>query len=525
MRKEVNTKPEESKGRKPKPQRNRKPKDFNAQALQEQEEKKDYNNHPALYYGDKELMEQASSFSMNQFLEADGTPFKGQFKDIKVPAIMNMYFNPSPGFTLGKNTSDGGINIAAMKLYTKLSSMNAKTTQYAPQDVATLMLALGEIVSMYTWTKRVFQVVFLYNKRNWAVPQALIRSMGVNYSDFIQHVADYRLQFNAIVNSINQISFPGDIRWFEKCATMYSHLYVDSESPMAQMYVFNPATTWIVDETSSDVGTILKTKDWCLDQTVTNGARRFRTMQEVLNELSDMIQAILNSATFNYIYADVLRLVDPQNLLTMPYIIEGDGIGTEFDPMMLLQINNAIVVSQPQGAGSESRTPMNDVYPVPEVNALRYAPQVSIAGSLGTKTIVNFPHSMGKPDVDQRCEAVRMITLLDGDAEFNVTDAAMPDHYCVLCSIINDASTDSSPTAQHILYSSRNYTDTSVESQIGLFDYAPRIFYRTGDTADTINKMWGDLDFFTEIDLTYLKKVFDLGYVHMFTVDSIMNAK
>nr|UVJ88924.1 putative capsid protein [Picobirnavirus sp.] len=510
----------------------RESKDPRTSKLEEQEEHKDYNNHPSYYFKDKALMEQVTSLSFTQFLEADGTPFSQteHFDKVKVPAICNLYFNPSPGFTLGRNTADGGINIAAMKLYTKLSSMNAKTTQYAPQDVAMLMLALGEVVSTYEWIRRVFRSAFLYNKRNWNMPKALITAMQVDFDDLISNLADYRLRFNAVVNSINQISFPGDLEYFSKCATMYSHIYQDSDSPMSQIYMFHPATTWILDETAFDEGSILKTTRFC--QRADGSGFPSDYMQPLsyyIDLLSTMIQAILNSSTYNYIYADVLRLVDPSKLLTMPYIIEGDGIAPEFDPMMNVMINNLNIVPQPVGAGTETRTPANDVYPKVDNNAVFYAPlfpknwgdgattQTRILG----ETIINFPHSMGNPDVDQRVEATRFITLVEGDVE-STDDAAIPDHYCVYLAVVTKLTEDGN--GFNVDGTNVSYTSGSVGllSYLTKFDYCPRIYMQSG--PDNL-LAFGDLDYFTTIREEYLKKVNDLAYVTLFTPDSILGLK
>lgn len=489
--------------------------------LDKQEKEQNYNNRPSMYFKDRDLADQVSSFSLNQFLEVDGKPFTDpELQKVRVPAIMTLYFNPSPGYTRGTSTAEGGINIAAMKAYTKLSSMNAKTTQYAPQDVATLMLALGEVIAISETIRRAFRLVFLYNKRNWNYPKAVLNAMGLNVDDFIQKLADYRLEFNATINMINQISFPGDIEWFDKCKQMFSHIYTDSESPMAQSYVFMPATTWILDETSYEEGTILKTTPFALNN---DGTGRFgSTMSAWIGTLNRMIQAILNSATFNYIYADVLRLVNPGRLMVMPYLTEGETIEPEYDPMILLQIENATMVVPPQGTLGENTTPDNDVYPKVDNNAVFYAPTLKAHPDFDmdiTDTVINFPHSMGNPDVDQRIEVTRMITLFEGDG--TRTDvAALADHYLVgwympasvLTAVYNSLSDPWYDTTQPF---SANWAKIIMDFE--KFEHAPRVKFF--DANGNINEMSGAIDFFTTINLRYLKKVNDLAYVTLFEVE------
>lgn len=220
-------------------------------------------NDPNWYYLNAEIANQASSFSFDQFLGVN-TPLNALTKSgvssshqVPLPSIMTIELNPCPGNTLSIQT---GINMAALKMYTVLSSNNAKTTNYAPQDLTMLMLSLGEVISVMEHIRRTFGVAFTYNQRNRSMPKLLIQSMGFTPDDFLGNMAQHRLQFNSWVTAINKIPFLSNIAYFYKCADLYQKVYTDSESAMAQLYVFKPYSTWILNETYDDNGSGLETK-------------------------------------------------------------------------------------------------------------------------------------------------------------------------------------------------------------------------------------------------------------------------
>lgn len=232
-------------------------------------------NDPNWYFLDRNVADQASSFSFDEYLgiysnfhyqQAKGTVLNKRNIVIDVPAICAIACNPCPGDTSQVQT---GINVASLKNYSTLSSMNAKTTQYAPQDLTTLTLALGEVVSVLEHMRRAFGVAFLMNQRNRAVPRKLLEMMGFEPEDFLTNLAGHRLAFNSLITAFNKIPFVDNVSYTFKCADMYQKVYADSDSTMAQIVFMRPYSTWTLDETASDQGSVLATTPLPQDKTGT----------------------------------------------------------------------------------------------------------------------------------------------------------------------------------------------------------------------------------------------------------------
>lgn len=341
------------------------------------------NNDPEWYFSDTTMKEGLTRLPSLEFLgqnvtldnsvtfSADDDAPEAVQTVLKSPVLGAHYLNPSPGFSKGPTSA---INMAAKKIYSKMASSNAKTANYAPQDVATLILALGEIISITTHLTRAYGVGNYYNKLNRKIPKVFLEAMNYTGSvaSWAKEMPEFRNRLNRVITIANAITFPANIPYFKKCAYVYQHIYADKEIAMSPFHMFIPYSTWILDEASYEQGSILKTVGL-------NAADPFDT----LTVLEEMIDAILSSSTYNYIYADVLNLsargVLGGELLTFATVPIDFATDPLFSPQFNWQIKNATIYGAPNAAEfiEGQDTPSNDVYPDVNANTILYMPSWS----------------------------------------------------------------------------------------------------------------------------------------------------
>lgn len=93
-------------------------------------------NNPSWYIPDPVVMDQASRFSFSNFTGVavdfnPTTPIAGLTGATLNPgAIMQIAMNPSPGYTGLTNANVAAVNQQAFRTYARLSSINAKNTNY-----------------------------------------------------------------------------------------------------------------------------------------------------------------------------------------------------------------------------------------------------------------------------------------------------------------------------------------------------------------------------------------------------------
>lgn len=495
---------------------------------------------PNWYFTDKELAEQSSRFSFQSFI-GNGIAVSRA----ALPSICTIYLNPSLGSYVGfadsnldasldfmKDPAITSVNLMARKLYSRLSNKSGRTQSYAPQDVMTLILAMGEVISISAHLKRILGLAFTYNYRNRDFPRQIIRSLGVDADDFLANLGVYRVKFNTVMNIANKIPFPGNISWFAKCAALYEGVFKDSPDDMAQIYAFVPGNTWVIDEDDYEGGTILKTvqagKPTLLPTPV------IQTFDQWLTLLKSQIDALLTSSTYNVIFGDILNMADSQGvpLLHLNIVPEDYSVIPEYNSEILLHIHNlnmynpvgeTNIESDPDDNGI-TKSRLNDVFPDPDTNNLLYSPLLQLVGSKNMDgidavgftysddlNIVDFPY--GNPDLTERIEATRFSSRIgyvgsNGEGEDYVGyPIALPDHYATSVTIWNGGSIITALAANYAPTSSGllNYANIAAFEK---FRYAP-ILYRAS-AGSGVDQVYGDLNYFTQLDGKWMKRINDL---------------
>lgn len=502
-------------------------------------------NDPNWYFLEPAIADQAASISFASYLGV-GTPSTMNLitNDYEVmaevpaqffiPSIMEIRCNPCPGDT---SDTKSGINIAALKLYSDLSAMNAKTTNYAPQDLTMLLLALGEIISVMEHIRRAFGVAFTYSVRNRDLPVKLLEHMGFDET-FLDSIADNRLQFNSLITAINKIPFVSNIAYFYKCADMYQRVYLDSDSPMAQVMFMRPDSTWELVEDELDTGSYLKTIELPKFEGSDGTAPTFANWISIAQS---MIDKLFQSATFNYIYSDIINFASKTGakLLYLDYLMEGYTVVPEYNANFSMQVHNSTIVGRPRydgdpegSIGTEldpSFTKYNDVIPDVNKNKVHYKPVFVRTGTING-SFLDMPTPT--PTTADKIEATRFISCLDFYSTYSAgstngflfTPHAFPDHYITVIHVegTNYGGDVDQTVIPYGMTTTQFENILSVASKLYPFRSAP-IFYGydpnwVEEDEQVYPHVFGELNYFTTLPKQWLDRVNDLAFQALFTL-------
>lgn len=487
-------------------------------------------NDPDMYFDlNDELTKQLMNFSFDQF---QGVPFNlgkntgNKPYTAEISSLMRIELNPSPGFLKSGEEVSCGINLQGLRNFITLSSNNAKTTQYAPQDVTMLMLALGEVISMISWGTRTFGLYGHINIRNRSLPEKLLAINKINPTDFISKIAQYRADFNYLIKTANKIPFFGEIEYFKKCARLYNGFYQDSpDSAMAQYFMFTPCQTWIFDEAYSSAGSGLRTDSRIVEATDGAGIL-FSTF---LTVLKDQIDKLLNSATLNYVYSDIIRLCDSKGYSRVGFQEVPDDylIQPVYEPEAIHWMHNVRFVGGPRATAQQHAisgytfTNENDVVPNASKNWVEYRPQFRLTSGINRDySLVDFPYA--NPTVENKIEATRLVALVDAvyDSQsqyYYTKTAAISDHYATRFLLTAGDGVYYGAGDNAIDYTNINKLYMHMIDQLSKYDHGP-LFYVTDETdpSDTLLSIIGDVNYYTVLDLQLMERIHDASYIKLF---------
>lgn len=485
-----------------------------------------YDNDPNWYFEDATLADQVSQLSFQQL---GGLPIFYENRNFSVPNLVKIFLNPCPGVIRTQDYDNpdlnktSGINLAGFRIFSMLSAYTGRIATYGPQDISTMILAMGEVISMMEWIRRCFGIANASSMRNRSYPREALRwGCMVDDSDFFVSYADYRNRFNTYVTLVNQLPIPKGIKYFDKCAALYEKVYLDAESSMAQSLITVPFTTWTLDEESDQRGTILKTTKWASNDQFTDPITTPRKMGDYLDILDGMIGALLNSSTLQVVYTDLLNLAvkQGQEFWKLDFIPDGYLVVPEYNEGVLLQMHNAAMTGAPSVQTSEIATPhvtpYNDVVPNPNSNTLYYNP------AFGTLYLIANQHSRtgdsiiidmltSNPDVVSRVECTRYSSI-SGTVHFGdnkkMCDAVLPDHYVVAVALSHNAAV---PVPGDLEFFNGSCIGTpdfpTAVAAASVIDWFPRIYEIDMSDYSYTGNVAGDLNFYTVVDQNYLRRL------------------
>lgn len=533
---------------------------------------KDRDNDPNWYFSSPELAEQASQLSFQSVLGF------GSIHGYKIPSILRFDTVLCPGNTYNVREKHGtnpkfnsasestayqiptqidpgkaGVNLMAAKLYTLLSSFTGRTASYGPQDVAMMILGIASIAEVSEHLRRVFGIALTYNFRNRALPLGIIRAMGIDADDFVHNVAIYRMRFNVAMSRINQIPLLDNIGIIRKSRDIYQNVYQDDPTSMSQLWFYQPKYAFVIDETAYSTGTVLRAVT--LNSDTSGLYTNMQKFSDVLSVLEDQITAILESSTLNFIYADLLNMANKLSVPTwkFDYLAENYVVMPVFNNNALLQMHNLTIAGEPYTPSNAtaismiSKTIANKsvkftmgphIYSDADTNEVVYNPVFT--GLIGMNSMVaDFPTD--SPSIEDRIEALRFAAydsgynarskwLSSGSGETHLRlFTALPDHYVSKAYLFNVLEPDSATTVpcclamdtSKVLVNDATLNTNTKYIQLTQLEHAPLVYMVTNDSTQaehdsTFNGILGGLQYYTEVDYNYIKRLLDLMTIGLY---------
>lgn len=246
-----------------------------------------------------------------------------------MPGIMRFDYVPSIGYA---NSSNDPVNRSFTSIYGDIYSRTTGAMQFTQSDLALFVLGVSSIIQMIGVMKRALGVCQLYASKNYYYPLQLLAACGFNAADIISNQDDYRRRLNQAIQSVNAMRVPNFIDLFKRHYTLASNVWLDEDSPEAQMFVFTPQYYYVYNDAASKLGAT------ATQLTVAAGSA-------FLTKIENALAAWRNSSDLGLISGSIQRAYKDSSLLTLDMVALDSVVLPTFDKTMLKQINNAIILN------------------------------------------------------------------------------------------------------------------------------------------------------------------------------------
>lgn len=300
----------------------------------------DYND-ASWYYDDPNLLTDATNLSFNNAVggylpdEISATTSTGLTNET-VPGVMTMVYIPTVGISTDFNSP---INVAKAKLYTYVRHANSGHSNYDSPDLMQYVMAKTSIDCLFWHFARAYACAFQYHQTNRYLPKALIEAMGIDADDIVANLADFRAQLNIAAVKLNALFIPNNFGYYRRQAWMNSNVFLDSNSPKAQLYVYVPYNAWIYNESGADVGNLTP-------QVVYQPHISKLKYTDIVTILNNLINPLVSSEDINIMSGDMLKAYGEDKRVVLPTLPESYDITFTYSEEVLEQIHNTTLVGE-----------------------------------------------------------------------------------------------------------------------------------------------------------------------------------
>lgn len=291
-------------------------------------------NDPSWYAVNQAILDSVATVP---FSLAQGTSFQifsGAGGSWTVPGILVHEVNPTPCST-GPSSA---LNVSATALYSYVRHANSGSANYDAPDLMLYCIAMAQVYSAINWAMRVYGTANLYSYDNRYLPQALVESNYVDFTDIIAHMADFRYGINTLIYKASSFAVPATIPYFQRLAYLFAGLYSEAETTKSQIYMNVPVGFLKYQETTSTTG-------GSLALVVNPGYSSKMTASQIISYISNLMDPLLTSEDIGIMSGDVLKAYGDSGILKMATLGTDYTVLPMTDLHVLEQFQNAYNVA------------------------------------------------------------------------------------------------------------------------------------------------------------------------------------
>lgn len=281
------------------------------------------------------------------FFTSDGKTTVNNFNPkLYTPGIATFGLMPTIGPVTKSSSGKASLlynamNECAASLYADIARSNAGARRYDPSDVMMYIYAVGSAYSLLSHLTRIYGCLNLYNFYNDYVPTTLLKALGVAFPDDVKlRMSQFRDLINTFARRLANFPIPSKFPVINRMAHMFDDIYVDANSPRAQIYAFIPHGFYVYGGvTGAHVLTIHK---W---ENVLSHISSGNTLEHFAGLVSTLLDPLMLSQDLGDIKRDLLKTFENSDLVTPSELLADYMCMPRYDESML----NALVNATPVG--------------------------------------------------------------------------------------------------------------------------------------------------------------------------------
>lgn len=253
-----------------------------------------------------------------------------------IPGIMVFDYESSIGSQNATSFSglrDNPLNQVLMRTKSQVLKLNSRSNvSWEAADLGLNVLASAEILTAILELRRAIEIYYTYSVTNKYLAESLVTALGWSFSDMSNHIADYKEAYEVLRKRFNaDIVAPTELTLYARKHFLATHIFVDSPSKHAQIYVYNKrGGSYLVLNAAGDTlepTTFAKT-----------------TISAYQAAVSNAIGNLTENPDFIEMYSDLRHAVRSGKLVTLQLEPQGKEVDLIYSAEVIGQIQNIITL-------------------------------------------------------------------------------------------------------------------------------------------------------------------------------------
>lgn len=221
-------------------------------------------------------------------------------QESSIPGVMQINYVP----TYGTSTAImDPMNVAATSMFEYLAhAVSRNSMPYDAPDIMQFAICMDSISYLMTWCTRLYGAINFYNQQNRYLPESIFKLMHVDFNDFKRNMANFRYNFNRIVQLVNEsLRLPADMPIFKRHAFLCANIYAEGSDANSQLYWYNPEGWYNMGQEDVD-GVTMPVVKWHSFKTAFTQPM---TSENIIDLLEGLIVPLLNNQDIQVMCGDI----------------------------------------------------------------------------------------------------------------------------------------------------------------------------------------------------------------------------
>lgn len=320
-------------------------------------------NDPSWYVANPTIVKDVASLPFAVYNGVTYNTFSTQINKLELNNNSNFTQNV-PGVAIykyspwyGTATATSALNLTMRALYSFVRHVNSGRTNYEAPDLMMYIMAMDSVYLLIHEIKRLIRLAYLYVLENRDIPEKIFAVLGVDHTDLIGNLANYRAQLNTRIAKANSLAVPANFNIFKRRAVMGSVVLTDEPNRPTQIIVpvadgffkfdgTNPAGStlnYVIPGQTSQHDSFAKHAGRGGDHLFIKSKVRVNDYFRLLDEL---LTVLLSNEDINIMSGDIIKAYG-DNLYRLPFIEDNEMQDIVHDENLLLQFTNSTVLDIP----------------------------------------------------------------------------------------------------------------------------------------------------------------------------------